>query len=472
MASRAASLAALERRMQRRRAGRAYHWVGRTFGWSTLIYLVFWIAVFVAGGVQSAAPIERPLPASALTVALDLLALLAIASVSLQRSPPVVMGRGHALLLGLAPWPAQRVLRPRLLGFFATRVVVGAVVGTAAWLLVIVLFGISSPELVALGAGLWLLRAALALLRYERRAAALPMTLFASLLAAFGAASGALGLVQGAAAPTLAALAASALGLLAALLAWGLQGSAYPAGYLHDAMVVSEFRASVLLAVMTQSAGVLRRRGTTTRSRRRRGGRRVGSARLRLRPPSHDRGALGGMAWRSSLTLLRAPSLMKVALLATLAYVYAALSAGVVGGLPLAVLGLAAGFLASWLVGPSVEPMPIPLDHVSRGVGRVLPGLVTAGAVFLGLTVLRTVSGAASGASEVGTLALALVTLAAVTLEKASSWLKVSHREWTAWGLSGLLSGTLLWILSAVGGPGTVTLGAFALAFFALLILP
>lgn len=457
--------------MLRRRIGRTYHWVGRTFGWSTLIYLVFWLALFVVGGVQSAAPIERPLPTAALPVALDLMALLALVSVSLQRSPPVIVGRSHAMLLGLAPWPAWRVLRPRLLGFFASRVVVGAVVGTAAWLLVMILFGVASPALVALGAGLWLLRAALALLVYERRRFALPMTLFATVLAALGAASGVLGFEQGAAAPALGALVATGLGLTAAALALAFQGPAYPAGFLYDAMVLSEFRASVLMAVMTQSAAALRRRGTTTRSSRRRG-RRVGSARLRLAPPSTERGALGGMAWRSALGLLRAPLLMKVALLAALAYVYAALSAGVMGGLPLAVLGLAAGFLASWLVGPSVEPMPIPLDPVSRGAGRTMPGLAVAGVAFAVFTVVRSVSGGANGAGEAGMLALALVALATVTLEKASSWLHVSHREWTAWGLSGLLSGTLLWVLSALGGPGTVTLGAFAIAFFGLLILP
>jgi hypothetical protein len=65
-----------------------------------------------------------------------------------------------------------------------------------------------------------------------------------------------------------------------------------------------------------------------------------------------------------------------------------------------------------------------------------------------------------------------LVALATVILEKASSWLHVSHREWTAWGLSGLLSGTLMWVLSALGGPGMITLGALGLAFGSLLVLP
>ncbi|MEJ2359019.1 MAG: hypothetical protein P8Y13_13215 [Deinococcales bacterium] len=420
--------------MLRRRVGRGYRWVGRTFGWSTIIYLVFWIGLFVVGGVQSAAPIERPLPVAALPIALDVMALLALVSVSLQRSPPVVLGRSHAMLLGLAPWPARRVLRPRLLGFFASRVFVGAVVGTAAWLLVTILFAVSAPALVALGAGLWLLRAALALLVYERRRFAVPLALLASLLAALGAASGALGWEQGTAAPALAAGAFTAFGLVAAALALTVQGDAYPEGYLFDAMVVAEFRASVLMAVMTQR--------------------------------------LGAVAWRSALGLLRAPLLMKIALLAALGYVYATLSAGVVGGLPLAVLGLAAGFLASWLLGPSVEPAPVPLDPFSRGAGRALPGLVAAGAVFVLLVVVRSATGGSAGSGEAGLLAFALVALATVTLEKASSWLHVSHREWTAWGLSGLLSGTLLWILSALGGPGAITIGALALAFFSLLALP
>ncbi|MEJ2292835.1 MAG: hypothetical protein P8Y05_14135, partial [Deinococcales bacterium] len=117
-------------------------------------------------------------------------------------------------------------------------------------------------------------------------------------------------------------------------------------------------------------------------------------------------------------------------------------------------------------------PAPVPLDPFSRGAGRALPGLVAAGAVFVLLVVVRSATGGSAGSGEAGLLAFALVALATVTLEKASSWLHVSHREWTAWGLSGLLSGTLLWILSALGGPGAITIGALALAFFSLLALP
>ncbi|MEJ2667456.1 MAG: hypothetical protein P8Z81_10220, partial [Deinococcales bacterium] len=266
MASAAASrgatgLRALERRMLRRRVGRGYRWVGRTFGWSTIIYLIFWIALFVVGGVQSAAPLAHPVAASVLPIAIDAVAVLALVSVLLQRTPPVVVGRPHAHLLGLAPWPARRVLRPRLLGYFMSRVLVGAVVGTAAWLLVSILFARSAPALVALGAALWLLRSALALLVYERRALAWPLVALASLLAAAGAASGPLGVEQGAGAPALAAVVAGALALLAAGLALAYQTDAYPSGYLYDASVVSEFRSAVLYAVMTQSAGSLRRRG-------------------------------------------------------------------------------------------------------------------------------------------------------------------------------------------------------------------
>ncbi len=457
--------------MLRRRVGRAYHWVGRTFGWSTIIYLVLWIALFVVGGVQSAAPLATPIPLHALPVVLDVLVLLALASVALQRTPPVVVGRAYAQLVGLAPWPARRVLRPRLLGYFSSRVLVGAVVGTAMWLLVSILFAASLPALAAAGAAAWLLRSALALLVYERRRAAWPLVAFATVLAALGAAAAPLGWQQGTAAPALAAVVAGALGALAAVLALSGEGEAYPAGYLYDAAVVSEFRSAMLYAVMTQSVGALRRRGAMARSSRRRG-RRSGRARLRLPAPPAEYGALGGMAWRSSLSLLRSPLLMKLALLGALGYVYATLSAGVVGGLPLALLGLAAGFLASWLLGPSVEALPLPVDPFSRGVGRVMPGVVAAGVLFGVLAAAGLSRGGSVAGSEAALLAFALITLATVTLEKSSSWLHVSHREWTTWGLSGLLSGTLLWILSALGGPGAIATGALGLSLFALLILP
>lgn len=464
-------LGGFERRMLRRRLARYYRWVGRTFGWSTIFYLIFWIALFVMGGVQSAAPLGTPVPVTALPVALDALALAALASVALQRTPPVVMGRAHAQLLGLAPWPAARVLRPRLVGYFVSRVLVGGVVGTAAWLLVSILFALSAPALVAAGAALWLLRSALATLVYERNGAAWPLLGFVSLLAVVGVASAPLGYQQGALAPALAAASAGTFALVGVIVALTGQGDAYPAGYLYDATVVSEFRSAVLFAVMTQNAGALRRRGPLAGSRRRRG-RRAGRARLRLPPPPAQYGALGGMAWRSALNLLRAPLLMKLALLGALGYVYATLSAGVVGGLPLAVLGIAAGFLASWLLGPAVEPMPLPVDAFARGGGRVLPGVLAAGVLFAALAVVGVNRGGSVSGSEAALLAFALLALATVTLEKASSWLHVSHREWTTWGLSGLLSGTLLWILSALGGPGAIALGALGLAFFALLMLP
>jgi len=457
--------------MFRRRVGRTYRWVGRTFGWSTILYLLFWIALFVVGGVQSAAPLATPLPAAALPTALDALALLALASVALQRTPPVVMGRAHAQLLGLAPWPAARVLRPRLVGYFISRVLVGGVVGTAVWLLVSILFALSAPALVALGATLWLLRSALATLVYERNRAAWPLLAAVSLLAAAGVASGPLGYDQGAAATFGAAVAAGAFAVLSVTITLSGQRDAYPAGYLYDATMVSEFRSAVFFAVMTQNAGALRRRGPLARSRRRRG-RRAGRARLRLPAPPAQYGALGGVAWRSALSLLRAPLLMKLALLGALGYIYATLSAGVVGGLPLAVLGIAAGFLASWLLGPTIEPMPLPVDPFARGGGRVLPGVVAAGVLFAALAIAGVNRGGSVSGSEAALLAFALLALATVTLEKASSWLHVSHREWTTWGLSGLLSGTILWILSALGGPGAIALGALGLAFFALLMLP
>jgi len=457
--------------MFRRRLGRGYHWVGRTFGWSTVLYLVFWIALFVVGGVQSAAPLASPVPVRVLPIALDALALVALASVALQRTPPVVVGRAHAQLLGLAPWPARRVLRPRLLGYFVSRVLVGGVVGTAAWLLVSILFARSLPALVAAGAALWALRSVLAVLVYERRPAALPLLLVSSLLAAAGVASGPAGFRQGAAAPALAAAGAAVFAVAAIASALASQGDAYPAGYLYDATVVSEFRSAVFFAVMTQNAGALRRRGPLARTRRRRG-RRSGRARLRLPSPPAEYGALGGVAWRSALNLLRAPLLMKLALLAALGYVYATLSAGVVGGLPLAVLGLAAGFLASWLLGPSAEPMPLPLDPFARGGGRVMPGMVVTAVLFVVLSAAGVNRGGSVSGSEAALLGFALLTLAMVTLEKASSWLHVSHREWTTWGLSGLLSGTLMWILSALGGTGAITIGALGLATFALVMLP
>lgn len=460
--------------MMRRRWGRTYHWVGRTFGWSTLVYLVFWIALFVVGGVQSAAPIARPVPLRWLPVTLDAVAWLVLLSVVGQRTPPVLVGRPHALLLGLSPQPARRSLRPRLLTFLSSRVLVGAVVGTAAWLLVRILFGVSLPLLAGVGASLWLLRAALTVLVYQRSRAAWPLLALAAGAAAFGALSGVLGLEQGAAAAAWATLVGGALGAVAAAAAWEAAGLSFPAGYLHDAMVVSEMRAAIVFAVMTQNVTGLRRgRAPLTRRRRAHKGRREGTARLRLPPPPLAWGALGVVAWRSSLMLLRTSWLTKVTLLVALAYVYVTLSAGVAGGLPLAVLGLAAGFLASWLVGPSLEPVPAPLDPLARGVGRTLPGLAVATAVFMVLAATRVALGLdPATAGDAMVLAVGLVALTATTLEKASSWLHLSHRDATTWALAGLVAGTLLWVLSGLGGPGTTGLAALAVAWVALFLLP
>ena len=455
-------------------------WIRRTFGYSTLIYLVFWLALFVVGGVQSAAPLAHPLPRSALQPALDALALLALASVLLQRSPPVVMGRPLALQLGLAPQPARAALRPRMAAFLASRALVGGVVGTMAWLLVAILFDVSTPWLVLLGAALWVLRASLAWMHYVRAPARTPLLLAALLLAAVGLAAGVgggswqgYGIAQGALGTGVPPLVAPALALLAAAFAWVRLGPDYLAGYLHDCAVVSEFRSALLFAAMTQSPAALRRgRGPLARSKGRRG-RRSGRARVRLAPPPAAWGALGAVAWRSSLRLLRSSLLAKAALLAALAYVYATLAAGVHAGLPLALLGLAAGFLASWLVGPDLQSMPTPVDPLARGVGRTLPGLGVAAAAFAIFAVVRAaLQGDASGVGVASVLAFGLVALTTVALEKVSSWLHLGATEWGTWALAGLLSGSILWILSGFTEPAATGVWAMAIAGGMLLILP
>lgn len=465
--------------MWRRRFGRGYRWVGKTFGWSTIVYLVLWMGVFVVGGVQSSSPVSSPIPLRLLAPVCLAVAAVVLGTVVLQRLPPIILNRAQSLLQGLAPWPAARVLRPRMVSLYVSRGIVGAVVGTAAWLLVRILFAVNAPMLVALGAALWFLRATLAVLLDQRGGLARVVVVVVPSLAAAAAAFTYLGPPQGLGAVTAASVALAAVGLAVAGVTLARAGDAYRPGYLYDTMVASEMRAALLFTLLTQSAAGPRRAmqalagGRSKRKAPSGRGRRRGSARLRLPAPDPRWGPLGAVAWRSALQLLRASPIMQLALLAALAYVYATLSAGVTGGLALAVLGLAAGFLASWLLGPGFEGIAAPLDSVSRGVGRSAPGVVLAAALFGVIALVQVIAGAdPSGPTDAASLATGLVALATVTLEKASSWLHVSHRNASTWALSGLISGTLLWVLSAIGGPGTTAFGAMGIALFAAFLLP
>lgn len=466
--------------MWRRRFARGYRWVGKTFGWSTIIYLVLWMGVFVVGGVQSSAPVSAPIPVRLLAPICLAVGAVVLATVVLQRLPPIILNRAQSLLQGLAPWPAARVLRPRMISLYVSRAIVGAVVGTAAWLLVRILFAENAPVLVGFGAALWFLRATLAVLLDQRRGASRLVVALVPSVAAAAAALTWLGPAQGLAAVGVATLGAASVAVVVAGATLAGAGASYRPGYLYDTMVASEMRAALLFTLLTQGAAGPKRTMQAlagNRSKRRAAaagrGRRRGSARLRLPPPNATWGPLGAVAWRSALHLLRSSPIMQLAILAALAYVYATLSAGITGGLGLAVLGLAAGFMASWLLGPGFEGIAAPLDSVSRGVGRAGPGIALAAVLFGLIALVQVIAGAdPAGPTDAAALAIGLVALATVTLEKASSWLHVSHNSWTTWALSGLISGTLLWVLSAIGGPATTAFGAMGIALFAAFILP
>jgi hypothetical protein len=467
------------------RSARAYaRWVGRAVGWWTVAYLVFWLAVFVASGVQLAlVPAAEPLPAELAALASAGLAVW-LALPLRARVPPVHLDRRDLVRLALAPVPPRAALGYRLWLRSGAAALGGAALGAAWSLFAGSYLRFAAPWAALTVAALAVARVQLAWLRYVGASAATPADRGAgrlggllALAAALSAASPALlallgsaprwdlavtsGLAAGGPAVALAPLALLAVSWLAVR---SSLAESWPPRFAAQCLVLSQLGGLRALQLFSAAAGLDL------------GGGAQGAERERLLAALHDRpGSLrparslrrpapGGpawlaLAWRTASALYRRPArqwprLALQALAATAAGLAVSGAAGLApiapgapasGGassavapaLPGAALGaslggpvavLVAGFLIAQAVAALLGPAPpsrlAPLAPAARTWGRLLPVLAALAVVAaLAALLLDAVSAGPPGGAATAVAGFVALTLAAaLVLEKYSSW--------------------------------------------------
>ena len=113
------------RRLTLSRATATYtHWVERSIGWGTLVWMVFWLVFYAIAASQVVIFNVKPAASGLLPVISSVLVALTVAYFVLtRRTPPVILNRQDLYRVGLAPLTPARVLAwefaySRGIGFF------------------------------------------------------------------------------------------------------------------------------------------------------------------------------------------------------------------------------------------------------------------------------------------------------------------------------------------------------------------
>ena len=416
-----ASAVSLERlrRLTLQRATATYtHWVERSVGWGTLVWMVFWLVFYAVAASQVVIFNVKPSVNSALPIISSLLVAAVVAYATLtRRTPPVILNRQDLYRVGLAPVTPARVLAwefaySRGIGFF-----IGVLIGLIWWLMAYAFFRLE-PIYAPLALGLWFVAVLdWGWLQYTgwSRIWVLPALLLlgvaGDLLLGIGGSS--------------ALLSANPLGLVLPAVAAILGGvwsrvslaSTYPPLFATHSLILSQLRAMNLTMVMVQrppDPDVRRRLVQTLRS---------GSPALRptrFLPIPRAAGPIGAIAWRVALTLYRRSILEQLGVVFQLAVLIAASTSTIEGVVGKLLLMLALSVAVPRLLGPVFGNLPV--DTVTRTLGRILPGIAII-AVLTGLAFVA--QGLISGVSSAVILTSALHSLIAlVALEKLSTRFK------------------------------------------------
>ena len=323
------------RRLTLQRATATYtHWVERSVGWGTLVWMVFWLVFYAIAASQVVIFNVKPSLNPALPVILSLFVAAVVVYVVLtRRTPPVILNRQDLYRVGLAPVTPARVLAwefaySRGIGFF-----IGVLIGLIWWLIAYAFFRLE-PIYAPIALGLWFVAVLdWGWLQYTgwKQIWALPALLLVGvagdLLLGVGGSS--------------ALLNANPLGLVLPAIAvilgsiWSRASltKTYPPLFATHSLILSQLRAMNLTMVMVQrppDPDVRRRLVQTLRS---------GSPALRptrFLPIPRAAGPIGAIAWRVALTLYRRSLLEQLGVLFQLAVLIAASTntiEGVVGKL-------------------------------------------------------------------------------------------------------------------------------------------
>ena len=153
-----ASAVSLERlrRLTLQRATATYtHWVERSLGWGTLIWMIFWLVFYAVAASQVVIFNVKPSLNPSLPIIISLLVATVVAYVTLtRRTPPVILNRQDLYRVGLAPVTPARVLAwefaySRGIGFL-----IGVLIGLIWWLIAYAFFRLE-PIYAPVALGLW-----------------------------------------------------------------------------------------------------------------------------------------------------------------------------------------------------------------------------------------------------------------------------------------------------------------------------
>lgn len=504
------AVAALRRRTLGRATRGYVTWVGRAVGWWTIVYLVFWLAVFAVSAVQSLPPLDPPLPAVVPSALAGLAALAFTALGAVGRTPSVTLDRRDLYRLALAPLEPYAVLRGRLRARRALAAATGGLVGLA-WTLVAPAWAATAapwaaPAL-ALAAVAW---TDLAWLRYAgfRRPDAVGTTARRATLAtgaavAAAAVAGALlgvtvdpawtalGPAGGVATEhPLALVAPALLALVTHRAVRRSLANAWPPRFAPQSLVLTQLQAMRTFRLIAGAAGLPTGREADAIERDRLLATlhdRPDAVRPRrsLRPPPADAPRWRAIAWRAASAWVRRHGWRRAVSLATTlgaaAAAWAVADATAVSGpvatetgfvaagdglglgvlLAGAVLGTAWFAAAAWgpWLGPSLPAATLPVEPAARTGGRVAPGGAML-ALSLGLTagvgalvgIVPTVAAAVSAAVLLATVG--------VVLEKYGTWSGVGPRAWEAQLVAALAAAAPAMLAAAFGAPALAPIGA------------
>jgi hypothetical protein len=439
------------RRRTLSRAGATYaRWVERAIGWGTLVWALFWLVFYAIAASQVVIFNVKPGSSTVLPLILSALVAVVVLFTSLnRRTPNVILNRGDLYRLGTAPLEPRAVLawpftNARLTAFFT-----GVLVGLVWWLFAYAFFRFQ-PALAPVALGLWF--AATLDWGWLRYAGSPRGPILVAIVAV-----GVIGDLTVGIGGSSALLSLNPLGLLipAVALVVGYVFSsaalrdAYPPRFASHSLTLSQLRAMNFTALMVQrppDPDVRRRLMETLRQ-----------SAPRMRPTrslTYPRGTgqLGALAWRVAQTLYRRTALEQVGTALQLLTVVAASSAlieGVVGEL-LLMFALAYGIPR--LLGPAFPALPV--DVVTRTLGRVLPGVV----VIAVIGALAAIVGAATSSFPLGIVLIGVLhaLIALVALEKFSARFKTPPSSLDVALISAFVAVLPEVTLGILGMPGSV----------------
>ena len=456
------------RNLTLRRSARSYiEWIGKSVGWWTILYLLFWIVVFTIAGIELLEQLDEPLPIPIGPVLATGATMVFGSLIYRVRAAPVYVNRRDVYRLVLSPAEPVSVLRWPFLKVWLSRGVIGLLIG-AVWSL-IAPYWLHVPAYFA-GPALALMLISLVNLswiRYWQRnnpiadvrfIILLPVATALSLIGVFLPSAGLTGaLVSG---NPLSLTAPLLLAVASAVLVHRSLHGPYPPRFAAQSFVLSELSAMRQMNMIAAMAGVQGFDDPAYRQRllatlHDKPG--VTRPRYHLRPPRPDAPQWKAIAWRTWLMLLRRPLLAQARLLLQLVFIaFGIVFVPQLGSFGLLLMALVMGNLAGFTLGAGGYARYLPLSGTQRTLGRALPALVMAGVAGLGgWLLLNLFSGGAAG-TDVLLLLIVILLSVVLWLEKYSTWVNTSAGRLEAWGVAALLATAPALLLDAFGAPALI----------------